>query len=329
MRRLISMKADKKDDAARPSAQSAVIALLIASAVAIAGYGYYSAADNHGTSSPGNEDAAHLNAPSSTESAEHHGKLHNSIERLEALAHSAGAHPRSWVSPDFWQEFTGVNFNSLRVTDHAKDLSGIWQSVNFHRSANYGVRDVASLGYDQFALLGFTRADTLRVERWDLTPVDAPVIINGPGGPAPTGVLTGKKFSTKESFEGFQGHTPIAIEADPAGRFFILLLQDATQSFLAIRLAPPAAPGGTWQVNELANSTTSPFLDQPTALGKFDHPTLGRVYRIDSIGSSGIGCVLLIDSDNDGQLEGLFEGSLSDLSTSNLDKYEDWMPLHF
>jgi hypothetical protein len=236
-------------------------------------------------------------------------------------------YPRSFISPTVRQRYTAINHNSIMVFDEALSASGEWHKTSFQRSLNFAVMAIDYLQYDRFVVGGFTRANTIRLERWDLESTGDPVAYKSDSGNVISDVLEHKKFVRRVEFEGFPGCELLTLDADPDGRFYSVAVRVEASGEVKLYQLKKDSVSGSWSPNELASSNSASHLDNPVKISKNDHVALGRVFRLRSMTSNSSGIYMLIDSDNDTVFESTFEGTDEEFRQAGFGTYEDWISL--
>lgn len=214
---------------------------------------------------------------------------------------SVGEYLVAWQQPGFVQRYGGVNFNSLRVIDEVERASGEWESLVHQGSATFFVWRTKAAGLDEYALIGSARDGDVVIELWTLVGEDGNVVHHGElGATIPSSELEPKRFSKRRIVEGFTGYSAVDVDVDPDLRFVVFLVTapDGAVEFYQLDLEDPAgAP------LMLAESGSIPELGSALRVQRFDHVTLGRVYRVET--SRDLDKVILfVDLDNNGQFDG-------------------------
>jgi hypothetical protein len=231
--------------------------------------------------------------------------------------------PLAWRSNGFRQYFTAKNFNALVVTDVALLDDGSKDSIVHQKSAGFSLMRVAPFRLDDYALFGIARDGDLVVARWQLIAQANSVVVSGTGSGVTNGQLSPKGFHRKRLHKGLAGHLPMGIEAEPEGRYVILVDQapDGEVFVRHLSLADGSLP------TTVATSQTVPELSTMQYMNKYDHAQLGRIYVLDS--SIEVGQrVMFVDSDFDGVLDGSpIAGDHQFFEVNGLANFEDFTEL--
>lgn len=232
--------------------------------------------------------------------------------------------PTGWVLPGFVQTYAGENFSTLVVTDKALLSTGDWEELQHQDSASFILMHVACGKLDEFALLGFDRADNIIIALWSLVGGSGTAVRHGTNGAVPSGLLRPKEFKKKRLFKGLPGSAPRGLELDPDGRFVVYVTKSPNQITTVFQLDcqdPNAIPV------ELLNSTQIPELSDIEHLEKFDHAALGRVYVCETSIVNRTR-VIFVDANNDGVFDGApIVGDDTLIDSLGLGNYEYWINL--
>lgn len=244
-----------------------------------------------------------------------------SILSQNKRAYMENDEPIAWRASDREQRFTAVNFNSVRVTDSVRNSNGDWQSVAHQGSTNFSLMQITHGGLDRYALSGLTRDGRLVVELWSLVSAQGTVVVQGASGTSTSPQLVAKTFQKTRIIEGAQGHKPVAIEYDPAGRYVVCAIRDPQGQVSLNRLDPriPASP-----LTLLHDSTTIPELNGVQYAQKFDHAQLGRIL-VFGTAFEAHKRIVLVDADNDGVFDGApIVGDDAFFEAQGLNRFEDY-----
>jgi len=229
-----------------------------------------------------------------------------------------------WKSDSLVQKFTGINFNSLRVTDNYLLPDGTTQFVEYLGSARFDVMYVACGGLDHYVLYGPNRAGELVAELWTLEPTTGYAVVQGGTAQGAVPRIVPKEFHRELILRDFVGSEVRGIELDPQGRFAICALRrpDGSGAVYQILIGTGLQPP-----NLLYDSSSIPELAKVSSIEKGDHALLGRVYQL-STPLDDDAHILLVDANNDGVFDGSpIVGSYDYLDTLQLFNIEDWDPL--
>ncbi|MFT5285753.1 MAG: hypothetical protein ACI8TQ_001921 [Planctomycetota bacterium] len=218
----------------------------------------------------------------------------------------------------------------LEVWSNEKDpISGDWHQSTTDHSVAFDVHDVTGLGADTIVVGGYSeRFDHEVIELWDLAPTVGGYQAwrggqtVGIGTPIPTSSIVegieGAQFllpaarsptrppSKSELFRGDLGGI-VAIEADPEGRF-VLVLSDEHDCVYLIDVA-----SGTKQV--VLDASTSAVVASSDGIRALEHSVEGRMYIVGDNFSDEY--VFMQDPDNDGDFDSFLELDRAGISATD------------
>ena len=222
-----------------------------------------------------------------------------SVRRV--LSHADSEWPLAWSEGPFRQWYTAKNFNSLTVREtELNDDGDASGTVEYTSSARFTVMRIATGSRDSFTLYGFAQDNELVVEQWEVIPKGQNIVVSGSGVQSGQDELFAKQFDKKRIFKGLAHHLPLAVDADPLGRF-VVIVDRSPLGVVSIRQiwATDGVPPTT-----LTASDAIPEVLEITSVNKYDHSDLGRVYFCTSDNFIDGHAIMLVDLEDDGNFDG-------------------------